>query len=185
MLGIKKGMTQVFDENGRMLGVTVVETGPCRVTQVKTAEKDGYQAIQLGFGKKKKEIRIDNPDEYKVGQEIKVDIFKPGDVVKVAGRSIGKGFAGTVKRFHTHRGPMAHGSKSHRIPGSIGSGTTPGRVWKGRKMPGRLGGGMVTEKSLLVVQVIPEKNLLLLKGSVPGKKGNLVLIRKPTIVGKS
>lgn len=171
-------MTQVFDSAGNVQGVTVLEAGPCAVTQVKTVKNDGYNAIQLGFGKKKREIRVDNPEGYKVGQELKVDIFKPGDAVKVAGRSIGKGFAGTVKRFHMHRGPMAHGSKSHRIPGSIGSGTTPGRVWKGKKMPGRLGGGMVTEKSLLVVQVIPEKNLLLLRGSVPGKKGNLVLIRK-------
>lgn len=136
MLGIKKGMTQIFDEKGKSIGVTVIEAGPG------------------------------------------IDVFKPGDMVKVTGRSIGKGFAGTVKRFHTHRGPMSHGSKSHRIPGSIGSGTTPGRVWKGRKMPGRLGGGQVTARNLSVVQVMPEKNLLLLKGSVPGKKGNRVIINR-------
>ncbi|MDD5593280.1 MAG: 50S ribosomal protein L3 [Candidatus Margulisbacteria bacterium] len=178
ILGNKRGMTQVFDENGKLLGVTVVEAGPCPITQVKTEEKDGYRALQLSFGKKTREIRLDQPGEYQKGQELKVDMFKAGDVVKVSGLTIGKGFAGNVKRFHTHRGPMSHGSKSHRIPGSSGSGTTPGRVFKGRKMPGRLGGGMITVKSLIVVSVISEKNLLLLKGAVPGKNGNLVLVRK-------
>ena len=178
LLGTKKGMTQLFDENGRLHGVTVVEAGPCPVTQVKTAEKDGYSALQLGFGKKKREVRVDKSSDYQKGQELKVDLFQVGDVVKVSGLSVGKGFAGNVKRFHTHRGPMSHGSKSHRIPGSSGSGTTPGRVFKGRKMPGRLGGGMITAKSLTVLQVIPEKNLLLLKGAVPGKAGNLVIVRK-------
>ncbi|MCU0640597.1 MAG: 50S ribosomal protein L3 [Candidatus Margulisbacteria bacterium] len=178
MIGIKKGMTQIFDENGTMHGVTVVETGPCQVTQVKTAEKEGYKAIQLQFGKKKREFRVAKTEDYTVGQEIKVDIFKPGDVVKVTGRSIGKGYQGTVKRFHTHRGPMSHGSKSHRLIGSASSGTTPGRVWPGRKMPGHMGAVQVTQKSLTVVQVIPEKNLLLLRGAVPGKKGNYVLIRR-------
>ena len=115
---------------------------------------------------------------FAIGQELKVDMFKPGDVVRVSGLSIGKGFQGNVKRFHAHRGPMSHGSKSHRIPGSSGSGTTPGRVFKGRKMPGRLGGGMVTSKSLTVIRVIPEKNLILLRGAVPGKSGNLIIIRK-------
>jgi len=178
MIGIKRGMTQVFDENGQLFGVTAVEVGPCIVTQVKTEKNEGYNAIQMSLGKKKRELRINNPDEYKVGQELKADIFKAGDTVKVSGKSIGKGFAGTVKRFHDHRGPMSHGSKSHRIPGSIGSGTTPGRVWKGRHMPGRLGGGMVSVKNLKVVQVIPEKNLLLIYGPVPGKNGNLVMVRK-------
>lgn len=171
-------MTQVFNSAGNVQGVTVLEAGPCAVTQVKFVKNDGYNAIQLSFGKKKREIRVDNPEGYKVGQEIKVDIFKVGDKVKVSGHTIGKGFAGTVKRFHMHRGPMAHGSKSHRIPGSIGSGTTPGRVWPGKKMPGRLGGGMATVKSLRVAQVIPERNLILVQGSVPGKRGNLVLVRK-------
>lgn len=171
-------MTQIFNETGQVLGVTVVEAGPCRVAQIKTKERDGYSALQLALGKKKREIRVDNPGEYQVGQELKADIFKPGDMVKVTGKAIGKGFAGTVKRYHDHRGPMTHGSKSHRLPGSSGSGTTPGRVWKGRHMPGRLGGGTVTSKSLRVVQVIPEKNLILLTGAVPGKRGNFVLIRK-------
>ncbi|MBI5078888.1 50S ribosomal protein L3 [Candidatus Saganbacteria bacterium] len=134
----KIGMTQIFDESGKLLGVTVVEA---------------------------------------VGDQ-KVDIFKVGDVVKISGRSIGKGFQGTIKRFHDHRGPMSHGSKSHRIPGSIGSGTTPGRVWKGRNMPGRMGGGRVTVKNIVVTQVIAEKKLLLLHGPVPGKRGNQVLIGK-------
>lgn len=178
LLGTKKGMTQVFDETGRLHGVTVVEAGPCPVTQVKTADKDGYSALQMSFGKKKREVRFEKSADYQKGQELKVDLFKVGDVVRVSGLTVGKGFAGNVKRFHTHRGPMSHGSKSHRIPGSSGSGTTPGRVFKGRKMPGRLGGGMATVKSLTVLQVVPEKNLLLLKGSVPGKAGNLVIIRK-------
>ena len=178
LIGTKKGMTQVFDENGKLHGVTVVEAGPCPVKQVKTAEKDGYNALQLNFGKKQREIRLDNVADYQIGQEIKVDIFQPGEKVTASALPIGKGFAGNVKRFHTHRGPMSHGSKSHRIPGSSGAGTTPGRVFKGKKMPGRLGGGLVTVKSLTVVQVIPEKNLLLLRGSVPGKSGNLVIIRK-------
>ena len=178
LLGKKIGMTQVFDEQGNLLGVTVVEAGPCAVTQVKTEETDGYAALQLRFGKKKREIRLEKEGGYQKGQELKVDLFKPGDVVKVSGLAIGKGFAGNVKRVHTHRGPMSHGSKSHRLPGSSGSGTTPGRVFRGRKMPGRLGGGMITAKSVKVVQVIPEKNLILLKGAVPGKSGNLVVIRK-------
>jgi large subunit ribosomal protein L3 len=178
LLGTKKGMTQVFDETGRLHGVTVVEAGPCPITQIKTSEKDGYTALQVSFGKKKREIRQASVADFQIGQELKVDMFKPGDVVKVSGLSIGKGFAGNVKRFHTHRGPMTHGSKSHRIPGSSGSGTTPGRVFRGRKMPGRLGGGMVTQKSLMVIQVMPEKNLILLRGAVPGKNGNLVIISR-------
>jgi len=178
IIGNKIGMTQIFDETGQVVGVSVVKAGPCKVEQVKTLQQEGYNAIKLSCNLKKREFRVENPEEYKVGQEIKVDIFKPGDMVKVTGKSIGKGFAGVVKRFHAHRGPMTHGSKSHRIPGSSSSGTTPGRVWKGRHMPGRLGGGQVTVKSVQVIQVDTEKNLLLLKGSVPGKRGNLVSIRK-------
>jgi large subunit ribosomal protein L3 len=178
LLGHKKGMTQIFDETGRVHGVTVIEAGPCPITQIKTGEKDGYSALQVTLGKKKREIRLANVADYQKGQELKVDMFKAGDVVKVSGLTIGKGFQGNVKRFHAHRGPMSHGSKSHRIPGSSGSGTTPGRVFKGRKMPGRMGGGMMTVKSLTVIQVIPDKNLILVRGSVPGKSGNLVIIRK-------
>lgn len=178
IVGKKIGMTQIFDENGQVQVVTVVQAGPCPVTQVKSEKSDGYAAIQLGIGKKKREVRVDKADEYKVGQEIKADIFKAGDMVKVTGRSIGKGFQGTIKRFHTHRGPMTHGSKSHRLVGSASSGTTPGRVRPGRKMPGRMGGGMVSRIRVEVVKIDAEKNLIMLKGSVPGKDGNLILIRK-------
>lgn len=196
LLGKKIGMTQVFDEQGNVTGVSVIEAGPCRITQVKSKDQDGYEAVQLGFGSAKKvnkprqghlkdlkarylrEIRVDKSADYKVGQEITAEIFKVGEWVEVSGRSIGKGFQGTVKRFHHHRGPMSHGSKHHRIPGSIGAGTTPGRVFKGRGMPGRMGNVKVTVEGLKVVQVDAEKNLILLAGSVPGKSGNLLTIRK-------
>jgi len=196
LLGKKIGMTQVFDEAGNMVPVTVIEAGPCVVTQVKTVENDGYSAVQVGFDKAKKigkpltghlkelnarylrELRVDKPEEYKIGQEIKAGIFKPGEMISVSGLSIGKGFAGTVKRFHHHRGPMTHGSKSHRLPGSIGAGTTPGRVFKGRGMPGRMGGGRATVKGLRVVNVDADRNIIMIAGTVPGKKGNLVEIRK-------
>ncbi len=186
----------MFDEAGNVIPVSVIEAGPCTVAQIKTAAKDGYNALQAGFGRAKhlnspqkghlkelnarhlREFKVDKPEDYKVGQEIKTDIFNPGDEVEVSGISIGKGFAGTVKRHHHHRGPMSHGSKSHRIPGSIGAGTTPGRVFKGRGMPGRMGHAMVTVKGLRVVRVDAEKNLLLLRGAVPGKPGNLLVIRK-------
>lgn len=189
-------MTQVFDGAGNVVPVTVIEAGPCVVTQLKTAKTDGYNAIQVGFGKARKlnkpskghlkelnakylrEFRVGKPEEYKIGQEIKVEIFQPGEFVYVSGVTVGKGFAGTVKRYHHARGPMTHGSKSHRIPGSIGAGTTPGRVYKGRKMPGRMGAVKATVKNLKVVKIDPEKNILLLAGGVPGKRGNLLLVRK-------
>ncbi len=169
--------------------VTVIEAGPCVVTQVKTKDNDGYTAVQVGFGSAKKiskprqghlkelkakylrEFRIEKPEEYKVGQEIKVEIFKAGELVSVSGISIGKGFAGNVKRHHHSRGPMSHGSKSHRIPGSIGAGTTPGRVFKGLRMPGRMGNELATVKNLKVVKVDAQQNILLLRGAVPGKPG--------------
>jgi len=178
MLGKKIGMLQIFDKTGEVVGVTAIEVGPCIVTQIKTVEKDGYSAVQLSLGKKKREFEISNPAEYKVGQELKVDVFKAGDELKISGTTIGKGFAGRIKRWHSHRGPMSHGSKFHRIMGSIGSGSTPGRVWKGKPMPGRMGNVKVTLKNVQIVDVLPEKNLLLIKGSVPGKRGNLVLLRK-------
>jgi large subunit ribosomal protein L3 len=196
LLGKKIGMTQVFDEAGNIVPVTVLEAGPCVVTQLKTVENDGYGAVQVGFGQAKKlgkpmkghlkeanvrhlrEIRVDKPGDYQVGQEIKAEIFNPGDTVTVSGTSIGKGFAGTVKKYHFGRGPMTHGSKSHRITGSIGGGTTPGRVYKGKKMPGRMGAAKVTQKSLRVVKVDADKNLLMLLGPVPGKQGNLIMIKK-------
>lgn len=178
LFGKKKGMTQIFDEAGKVLGVTVVEIGPCSISRIKTVASDGYNAVQITFGKKKKEYRVEKPEEYTVGQELKVDLFKVGDYLKISGTSIGKGFAGRIKRWHQHRGPMSHGSKFHRIPGSIGSGTTPGRVWKGKQMAGRMGGCQVTNPNIAVVQIIPDKNLLLVYGSVPGKKGNIITVRK-------
>jgi|GEM_PF-79123 len=200
ILGQKVGMTQIYSKDGKVVPVTVVEAGPCVVIQKKTDEADGYSALQLGFGKGKninkpamghfkaanpesaprflREVREKESGSFNVGEKINVDVFKAGDVVKVTGESIGKGFAGTVKKWHFGRGPMTHGSKSHRIPGSIGAGTTPGRVYKGRKMPGRMGGEKVTQKNVKVVDVDADKNLLLLKGAVPGKKGSFLVIRK-------
>ncbi|OGC23234.1 50S ribosomal protein L3 [candidate division WOR-1 bacterium RIFOXYB2_FULL_42_35] len=196
LIGKKIGMTQIFDQAGNLIPVTVVEAGPCVVTQVKTIENDGYLAVQLGFGTNKKnnkpkkghlkeatsrylkEIRLKKTEELEVGQEIKAEIFNPGDIVSVTGNSIGKGFAGTIKKFHFSRGLMTHGSKSHRITGSIGAGTTPGRVLKGKKMPGRMGAVRVSVPSLTVVQVDPENNVVLLKGSVPGKPGSIIMINR-------
>jgi large subunit ribosomal protein L3 len=178
LMGKKVGMTQLFNETGDVIPVTVVQAGPCQVTQIKSEKKEGYNALQLTLGKKKREVWISKPEEYQIGQEIKTDIFKVGDIVKVSGKSVGKGFQGNVKRFHAHRGPMSHGSKSHRLVGSISSGTTPGRVRPGKKMPGRMGGGNVSLKKTLIVRIDADKNLIFIKGSVPGKNGNLVLIRK-------
>ncbi|MFA4967006.1 MAG: 50S ribosomal protein L3 [Candidatus Margulisiibacteriota bacterium] len=190
LLGNKIGMTQIYNEKGELIPVTVIEAGPCFVTQVKEA------SIQLGFGAQKKinkpkaghlkelklkhlkEFKVKNPADYKVGQEIKVDIFKPGDEIAVSGTSIGKGTMGTVRRYHFHRGPMSHGSKSHRLPGSIGAGTTPGRVEKGTRMSGRMGNVRVTQKGRKVIKIDLEKNLLLVSGSVPGPGSNLVEIYK-------
>jgi large subunit ribosomal protein L3 len=192
----KLGMTQIFDESGNVVPVTVLEAGPCVVTQLKTKENDGYDAIQVGFGKAKKlskpmkghlkeltpsilqEFRIEKTEEYKVGQELKADVFKVGNELSVTGKTIGKGFAGTIKRWNFSRGLMSHGSKSHRRPGSIGAGTTPGRVLKGTKMAGRLGNVQVTKKGLTVIKVEVEKNLILVKGSIPGKPGNVVVLNK-------
>ncbi|MBN2057525.1 MAG: 50S ribosomal protein L3 [Candidatus Saganbacteria bacterium] len=194
ILGKKIGMTQVFDEAGNVVPVTVVEAGPCVITQIKTAAKEGYAAVQVGFGQVKelnkpmkghlkeakvrhlREFWVAKPEELKIGQEIKVDMFNPGDVVTISGTSIGKGFAGTIKRHHHHRGPMSHGSKSHRITGSIGAGTTPGRVFKGRGMAGHMGAAKVTQKNVRVVSIDAAKNLILLSGAVPGKSGNLISI---------
>ncbi len=190
LLGKKLGMTQVYSEKGDVVPVTVVEAGPCYVTQV------NEKSIQIGFGAAKKvnkpmaghlkelkvkylkEFKVGNAADYKVGQELKADLFKAGDKLKVAGTSIGKGTAGTVKRHHFHRGPMSHGSKSHRIPGSIGAGTTPGRVEKGTRMSGRMGNERVTVKGLKVVRVENEKNLILISGAVPGPGNNLLEIYK-------
>lgn len=190
-------MTQIYKDNLE-IAVTAVEVGPCSVTQVKTVEKDKYNAVQIGFGQSKKlskaekghlkdnashrylrEIRLDDVKDYQVGQKIDAGMFKAGDIVHVEGVSKGKGFAGGVKRYHFRGGPKTHGqSDRHRAPGSIGSGTTPGRVLKGLRMAGHMGARKVTIKHLEIVEVDAAKNVVLLKGAVPGAKGGIVLIEK-------
>ncbi len=199
ILGKKVGMTQIFDENGNVIPVTVIEAGPCTVVQKKTLENDGYAALQLGFGEVKdksltrpvkghytkakltpkkylREFKMDNADNYQVGSEIKVDIFQPGDKVDISGTSKGKGFQGVIKRHNAHRGPMEHGSMYHRRPGSMGATTSPGRVFKGKKLPGHMGNEKVTIQNLDVAGVDSDKNLLLVRGSVPGQRGGLLYI---------
>lgn len=206
ILGTKLGMTQVFDEAGKAIPVTVIQAGPCSITQVKTQQTDGYAAIQLGYGEAKakalskpelghlqksntsplrhlKEYRLEDTGEFEIGQQLIVDRFTAGQIVDVVGVSIGRGFAGYQKRHNFKRGPMAHGSKNHRAPGSTGAGTTPGRVYPGKRMAGRLGGSQVTIRKLTVVRVDPERNVLLVKGSVPGKPGALLNVVPATIVG--
>ena len=199
ILGTKVGMTQVFDDGGAAIPVTVIQAGPCTITQIKTQQTDGYSAIQLAYGEVKEkalnkpllghlakssapplrhleEYRAQNTDDYSLGQQISADIFDAGQLVDVIGTSIGRGFAGNQKRNKFGRGPMSHGSKNHREPGSIGAGTTPGRVYPGKRMAGRLGGKRVTVRKLKIVRVDAEKNLLLIKGAIPGKPGALVNI---------
>ena len=199
LLGRKLGMTQIFDETGVVHPVTVVEAGPCVVTQVKTPEKDGYGAVQLGFGLDKRlnrpeqghrrasgfqsrtlrEIRADDPSEFQVGQVLKADVFANGEAVDVTGTSKGRGFQGGVKRHGFHGGPKTHGqSDRHRAPGSIGSSATPGRVYKGMRMAGHMGNERVTVQNLKVLRVDTERNLLLIEGSVPGPNKGLVVIRR-------
>jgi large subunit ribosomal protein L3 len=208
ILGKKLGMTQVFDEEGRAIPVTVVQAGPCTVTQIKTTQTDGYSAIQIGFGETSekslnkpelghlaksnsspvrnlKEYRLTELGQYELGQEIKADIFEAGQLVDVIGKSIGRGFAGYQKRHNFKRGPMAHGSKNHRLPGSTGAGTTPGRIYPGKRMAGRMGNSQVTIRKLTVVRVDAEQGLILIKGAVPGKPGALLNIQPATIVGKA
>lgn len=221
ILGTKLGMTQVFDEEGKAIPVTVIQAGPCFVTQIKTPKTDGYSAIQLGYGEVKdktrqlktktpktvnkylsnpeqghlrkagapllrhlREYRVEDTANYQLGQQIGVDIFEAGQIIDVTAKSIGRGFAGNQKRNNFGRGPMSHGSKNHRQPGSIGAGTTPGRVYPGKRMAGRLGGKQVTTRKLTVVRIDKDRNLILVKGSVPGKTGGLVNIRPTKIVGK-
>jgi len=199
LLGRKLGMTQVFGEDGRVERVTVVEAGPCRVTGIRTHDRDGYEAVQLAFGevsqkalnkpllghlkkadagplKHVREFR-DEAGELQVGEDVKVDVFEKGQLVKVSGVSKGKGFQGTVKRHNFSRGPVTHGSHNVRAPGSIGASATPSRVFKGIRGPGQMGNKRVTQGGLTVVDVIPEDNLLLLRGAVPGPKGSVVEIR--------
>ncbi len=200
VIGEKLGMTQVYDEQGLCIPVTVIKVDPLTVTQVKTVETDGYNAIQVGvvpakekhltkaqIGHFKKnnlenfrhlqEFRVDNPSDYQVGQKIDLSVLNEISKVDVSGKSIGKGFQGTVKRHNFSRGPMGHGSKNHREPGSIGAGTTPGRVLKGKRMAGNMGNEKVTVSKLSVVKIVSDKNLLLVKGSVPGPEGKLVTIK--------
>ena len=208
ILGTKLGMTQVFDETGKAIPVTVIEAGPCTVTQIKTASTDGYSAIQVGYGEVSQkalnkpelghlaksnaspvrhlhEYRLDDVGNFELGQQLKADAFSAGQVVDVIGTSIGRGFAGYQKRHNFARGPMAHGSKNHRLPGSTGAGTTPGRVYPGKRMAGRLGGSQVTIRKLTVVRVDADRNLLLIKGAVPGKPGALLNIVPAKQVGRS
>ena len=201
ILTTKVGMTQVFSEDGVLTPVTVLQAGPCVVTQVKTVENDGYSAAQVGFGdireklvnKPKKghfakagvtakrflkEFRLEDAESYTLGQEIKADVFAAGDKVDATAKSKGKGFQGAIKRYGQSRGPMAHGSKYHRHAGSNGSATTPGRVFKGKHMPGHMGAVRVTVQNLEVVSVDAEKNLILVKGAVPGPKKSLVMLKE-------
>nr|YP_010242001.1 ribosomal protein L3 [Coscinodiscus granii]QTI82916.1 ribosomal protein L3 [Coscinodiscus granii] len=199
LLGNKIGMTQIFDESGNIIPVTVLKIGPCIVTQIKTLLKDNYSAIQIGYGtlpskfltqpelghlqksniqplKYLKEFRVDNPEDYQVGQILTVNSFNSGQLIDIKGKSSGKGFSGLQKRYNFSRGPMTHGSKNHRAPGSIGMGTTPGRVLPGKKMAGQLGNKMANIKKLKIIQVNETENILVVKGSVPGKPGNLLNI---------
>ena len=201
ILTTKVGMTQVFGDNGELVPVTVLQAGPISVTQVKTVENDGYAAVQVGFGDIRdslvnkprkgqfakagvankrflKEFKFENAADYKVGQEIKADIFSAGDRIDATAKSKGKGFQGAIKRHGLSRGPMKHGSKYHRHAGSSGSATSPGRVLKGKKMPGQMGSVKVTMQNLEVIRVDAEKNLILVKGAVPGAKKSLVILRE-------
>ena len=199
IIGKKIGMTQIFDAEGKVVPVTVIQAGPCNVIQKKTAETDGYEAVQLGFGEVKekhvnkaikghfaksgvsvkkvlKEFRLDEIT-LNVGDEVKADIFAEGECVDVTGISKGKGYAGTVKRWGTHRGPMTHGSGYHRGPGSMGACSSPSRVFKGKRLAGHLGCEKVTVQNLDVVRVDMDRNLILVKGAIPGPKGGIVTIK--------
>jgi len=201
ILGEKVGMFQVFSEKGKALPVTVIKAGPCFVVQKKSSAKEGYNAIQLGYGERKekslnkperghlekakvgflkhlREFRVENMDEYQLGQEIKVDVFKVGDYVDVKGTAKGKGFAGAVKRWGFRGGPASHGSAQHRRVGSIGASSFPSRVFLGTRMAGRMGGNSSVAKKLEVVRIIPEENLILVKGAIPGVKKGLLVISK-------
>ena len=199
LLGNKIGMTQIFEKSGNIIPVTILKVGPCVVTQIKTIEKDGYDAIQVGYSnvpskslsqpqfghlqksniqplKYLKEFSVAKNHDFEIGQVLTVDRLSPGQFVNIQGKTIGKGFAGLQKRHNFTRGPMTHGSKNHRSPGSIGMGTTPGRVLPGKKMAGELGNKVTTIKKLKVIQFNLQENILVIKGSVPGKPGNLLSI---------
>ncbi len=207
ILATKVGMTQIFNEDGVLTPVTVLQAGPCVVTQVKTVENDGYSAVQVGFTDKReklvnkaqkghfnkagvsykryvREFRFEDAESYALAQEIKADIFAAGDKIDATAISKGKGFQGAIKRHGQHRGPMAHGSKFHRHQGSNGSATTPGRVFKGKGMPGHMGHKRITTQNLEVVRVDAEQNLILVKGAVPGPKKSLVTLKETVKVSR-
>jgi len=207
ILGKKIGMTQIFKEDGSLVPVSVIEAAPMVVVQVKTTDTDGYEAIQIGFGdikeskvkkpmkghydkagvdakKKLVEFRVDDASEYKVGQVISVDTFKEGDFINVTGISKGKGTQGTIRRYNQSRGPKSHGSKFHRAAGSLGSSASPSRVFKGMHMAGRMGNEQVTVKNLQVVRVDMDRNLLLVKGGVPGPKKGIITIKESVKNGR-
>ena len=207
IIGKKVGMTQIFDEKGNVIPVTAIETEGNIVAQIKTVETDGYQSIQLGYGDVKdkhinkpeaghfakaklpnkkhlREFRLDSVENYKVGDEVKVDIFEAGEKVDIQGTSKGKGFQGVIKRHGQHRGPMGHGSMYHRRPGSMGATSTPGRVFKGKKLPGHMGRVTVTIQNLEIVKVDTDKNVLLVKGSVPGAKGAILKVKSTVKASK-
>lgn len=201
ILGTKLGMTQIFDESGFAVPVTVIKAGPCVLTQIKTDKTDSYQSIQIGFSEVKKsslnkpllghfsksnlpplkylkEYRVKSIEGLEIAQKITVENFEVGKTVSISGKTIGKGFAGTIKRHKYARGPMTHGSKNHREPGSIGQGSTPAKVHKGKQMAGRLGGKQSTIKNLEIVHINIDNDILVVKGSVPGKKGNILSIQR-------
>jgi large subunit ribosomal protein L3 len=207
ILGTKLGMTQIFDELGKAVPVTVIQAGPCKVTQVKTKATDGYEAIQIGYGEIRekllnkpklghlaksgagnlrhlKEYRVEDAAQFELGQELNAAAFEKGQLVDVAGDTMGRGFAGYQKRHNFKRGPMAHGSKNHRLPGSTGAGTTPGRVFPGKRMAGHYGNEQQTIRHLTVVRVDAERNIILVKGAVPGKPGALLNITPTKVVGR-
>jgi len=208
ILGKKLGMSQFFDDQGRAVPVTLIEAGPCRITQLKSADTDGYAAVQIGFQlireklinkpakghlsksgdqllRHLREYRVENSGEFELGAAITVDDFEKGQKVDVSGDTMGRGFAGYQKRHGFSRGPMSHGSKNHRLPGSTGAGTTPGRVYPGKRMAGRMGGKKVTTRGLEILKIDTNHNLLVVKGSVPGKPGSLLNIRPAKRVGVS
>jgi len=199
LLGNKVGMTQIFDEFGNVIPVTILKIGPCVVTQIKTILNDGYNAIQVGYGnvqnkyltqsqlghlqksniqplKYLKEFRVTNPEEFQIGQILGVDSLSVNQLINITGKTNGKGFSGLQKRYNFTRGPMTHGSKNHRAPGSIGMGTSPGRVLPGKKMAGQLGNRIANIRKLKVIQINSDENILIVKGSVPGKPGNLITV---------
>jgi len=206
ILGKKLGMSQFFDEQGRAIPVTLIEAGPCRITQLKTSATDGYSAVQIGFGTVRdklitkpfkghllksgenllrylREYRVDDVGGLELGAPITVGNFETGQKVDVSGNTMGRGFAGYQKRHGFSRGPMSHGSKNHRQPGSTGAGTTPGRIYPGKRMAGRYGGKQITTKGLTILKIDNDRNLLVVKGSVPGKPGSFLNIRPAKRVG--